>query len=229
MFIGVSHRKPEEIVTSFVNLGFVRPHADIHVIERAVSILLDKFYGNTLEEINSIDPRALALELRELVRENPLQIPAGVAFLGRAVGTLVGVTTSLDPSINLITIFAPYATKLTQGDDGNGGFWDLIQERAVTLGKTLLDLPVVVSAVLRKIDTGRLEGAFQVRELERNIHDLTQVIRRGLALFEAGVLLVCGVLLWGIHQMVWAELSFSGAFLFWLFGGRRIWRRDARW
>lgn len=149
LFVAVAQRREGEIVRAFHRLGFLRPGADLGAVRRAVGLLLDRFYTTDVRELYRIDAKALAAELQELIRKQPFQVPANVAFLGRALSILVGVSTGLDPGLNLVQMFEPYARRLVLSG-GESSLAGEILSRLRTGVLSLLQLPELAAEALQR-------------------------------------------------------------------------------
>ena len=206
LFVAVSNRRAGDIVREFVNLHFVRPGADTGRIRQAVNLILDRFYDQTLEEIHSLDLTELGRELLELVREHPFQIPAQIAFLGRAVGTLVGLTTGLDPDINLIAIFLPYAQTLVVREGGNPV--EMLPQKALRLGAALAALPETLRRTADQINQGEVKVSVnEMNALMRTIREQAAGMRRTGLVIYASALLLAAVFLHVNHEDVWGGVA----------------------
>src|SRR5207245_5107295 len=85
--------------------------ANVSAIERSSSLLREQFHGMTLGEAREMDIPEVVDEIGKLLYGEPFQIPAQFTFIGRAISTLVGVSTGLAPDFNFIDVAAPYARK----------------------------------------------------------------------------------------------------------------------
>jgi predicted unusual protein kinase regulating ubiquinone biosynthesis (AarF/ABC1/UbiB family) len=178
LFVGVSERRPTVIVDSLVALGIVRPEADLRALKARAAYLLERYYAETLTDVRQLDIDSLLHDLEQLVREEPIQFPAAFAFLGRAIGMLVGLAESLDPSVNLIDLFRPYASRFVT-DEAGGPIGYLERRVQDWLGATVA-LPPAALRVLRRIDDGDLEtgirwevGQQHLRRIDRRLAELT--------------------------------------------------------
>ena len=111
LFLSFLTRDSETMVEALSHLGFIGKGANTSALERGLSLLLEQFYGLTLGEAREMDIPEVADEIAKLLYGQPFQIPAQFAFTGRAISTLVGVSTGLAPDFNLIEVAVPYARK----------------------------------------------------------------------------------------------------------------------
>jgi len=201
LFVAVATRRAGDITRGLVNLHFIRPGADLGKIRQAVNLILDRFYGYTLEEIRSLDLTELGSEILDLVREHPFQVPASIAFLGRAIGTLVGLTTGLDTGVNLINIFLPYAETLVVGEEGAP--LELLQKKFLQMGGALAALPETIQRVAGQLEQGDLKvSVSEMAGVARAMREQAGWLRRAGLVIYAAALLVTATLLHINHEEV---------------------------
>src|SRR5258708_36546777 len=108
-FLGFLARNSHGLVNALKRLGFIGEGANMASIERAVALMLERYYGISLDEARDLDFPEVGQDIENLLYGQPFQIPAQFAFTGRAVATLSGVATGLAPEFNLIDVALPYA------------------------------------------------------------------------------------------------------------------------
>jgi predicted unusual protein kinase regulating ubiquinone biosynthesis (AarF/ABC1/UbiB family) len=121
----------------------------------------------TLGEVRELDYPEVAEEIGKLLYGQPFQIPAQYAFLGRAVSTLVGVSTGLAPEFDFIECATPYARKfLGLNLESMRQTTQQFLSQMVQAVSTLLRLPRSLERILTKLEAGQLEmriaGEFDV-------------------------------------------------------------------
>ena len=167
LFLSVVTRDSETMVQALSQLGFIGKGANLATLESGLRSLLEQFYGLTLGEVRELDYPEVAEEIGKLLYGQPFQIPAQYAFLGRAVSTLMGVSTGLAPDFNFIECATPYARKFLgiNLESLRLTTQQLLSQmlQAVT---TLLRLPRSMERILTKLEAGQLEiriaGEFDV-------------------------------------------------------------------
>lgn len=190
LFLAVTHRSADEIVEAFADLGFIRPRAELGPIRRATAYMLDHFFESSLGDLYKLDLRGLGHDLTELVRKHPFQVPASVTLLGRALGTLHGVATGLNPDLNLVEIFLPFAKRMVEHDEN--GIWGLIRDRARSWGEAFVEGPPLFYAFLHRLESGRFRIPLEDEALVRELGGIAVAIRRlttvllGLGVFLGG-------------------------------------------
>ncbi len=158
IFLSLVTQNAHLMVTSLVKLGFVGEGANLSSVERAMSLVLEQYMGITLGQMRSLDMRDVGQDVENLLYGQPFQIPAQFAFTGRAIGTLLGVSTGLSPEFNFLEVATPYAQRFI-GLDAKG-VGDTAQEvltQLLNTSRTLLALPGEFEKLISKIDTGQVE------------------------------------------------------------------------
>ncbi len=175
LFVAISERNAGSLVDSLDNLGMIRPEANRAQIRRQVSYLLDRYYAETLDQLRGLDIPSLLRDFESLLRSQPIQVPGEFAFLGRAIAILVGLATGLDPDINLVELFAPYAKRFVTED--HGGTVGYARQRIERWGQTIITLPELSNRILRQVESGDLEGKINWDQGAERLHRLTGAVR----------------------------------------------------
>lgn len=81
----------------YERLNMITPKTDIDNLQKDVNNFIEKYYNRRLEEI---DLRDLVLNVIDIVRENHLRLPSGIAYLGKTAINLEGTVRGLNPSFN---------------------------------------------------------------------------------------------------------------------------------
>ncbi len=156
LFLSFVTRDSGTMVQALSQLGFIGDGANMAAIERGLSLLLEQFYGMTLGQARDLDIPEVVEDVGKLLYGQPFQIPAQFAFTGRAISTLVGVSTGLAPDFNFIDVAAPYARKF-MGIDAEAvrrAIQQLLRQFVETMN-TLLKMPGSIERILSKLEAGQ--------------------------------------------------------------------------
>jgi predicted unusual protein kinase regulating ubiquinone biosynthesis (AarF/ABC1/UbiB family) len=158
VFLAYITRDSHALVHALSLLGFIDAGANLASIERAMSVLIERYHGMTLGEVSELDISEMLQDVAYLLYGQPFHIPAQFAFTGRAVGTLVGVSTGLAPEFDFIEVAAPYARKFL-GLDAQGAEQILRQlfNQALDTGRAWLALPRSLEQIITRIESGQIE------------------------------------------------------------------------
>ncbi len=158
LFLSFVTRDSHALVSSLSKLGFIGNGANMAALERGVALMMEQYYGMTLGEARDLDIPEVSQDVEQLLYGQPFQVPAQFAFTGRAIGTLIGVSTGLSPDFNFVEVATPYARKFLGLDaEGTGQTIQDILNQVLDTGRILLTLPRSLERVITKIETGQIE------------------------------------------------------------------------
>ncbi|HLQ28992.1 MAG TPA: AarF/ABC1/UbiB kinase family protein [Ktedonobacteraceae bacterium] len=158
LFLSFVGRDSHALVSALGKLGFIGEGANMAAIERGMALMMEQYYGMTLGEARELDIPEVAQDVENLLYGQPFQIPAQFAFTGRAISTLVGVSTGLAPEFNFVEVATPYARKFLGLDaEGAGQTIQDVFNQLLETGRVLLTLPRSLERVITKLETGQVE------------------------------------------------------------------------
>ena len=124
------------------NLGVILPEADRRPIVQATQILFRYTYDRSLREMTSTDVvESVFGEVEHLVRDLPFQMPQDLIYLGRAVSMVSGMTTAINPDINLFETLRPFAQELVARESRQNDWIDRARKELTSAGQILATLP----------------------------------------------------------------------------------------
>ncbi len=158
LFLGFLMRDSHALVDALSRLGFIGEGANMAAIERGMGMMLEQYFGMTLGEARNLDIPDVTQDAGRLLYGQPFQIPAQFAFIGRAIGTLVGVSTGLAPDFNFVDVATPYARRFL-GLDSEGARQTIqsVLNQLLEAGRILLKLPADLERVITRLETGQIE------------------------------------------------------------------------
>lgn len=199
ILLALALRDAHRLVNAFQRLDFFLPGADLERVEEATTRVMDQFWGMSMEELTQVDygqMQTLALEFRDLLFDLPFQIPQDFIFLGRAVGILSGLATSLDPQFNPWSPVEAYGQRLLRKQQSWPGIQTILETLSGT-ARPLLALPTHLENFLLQADRGRLKTRVSPdRDLQRQLDNAELASRR---------------LFWGV---IFASFLTSGTLLY---------------
>jgi predicted unusual protein kinase regulating ubiquinone biosynthesis (AarF/ABC1/UbiB family) len=158
VFLAYITRDAHSLVHALSQLGFIDEGANLDSIERAMSLMIERYHGMTLAEVSELDLLEIVQDVEYILYEQHIQIPAQFAFTGRAVSILAGISTGLAPEFNFIEVAAPYARKF-MGLDIKGIEQTLRQtfNQLLDAGRVLLKLPRSLEQIITRLESGQIE------------------------------------------------------------------------
>jgi predicted unusual protein kinase regulating ubiquinone biosynthesis (AarF/ABC1/UbiB family) len=178
------------IIEILDELGFIRKGIKKNSLLSIMEYFFDEIiYTVKLEKesMQSIDLSPIVDDLVELVYSQPFNLPIEWAYIGRTIGVLTGIISSLNPEINLYQEFSPYAEKLLKLNldeilsDGS----DIIKHNA----QLLYNLPRKANNLIDDLERGTLKVKVDFEEVDEKIDELKGIVVRtiimGAAFFSA--------------------------------------------
>jgi predicted unusual protein kinase regulating ubiquinone biosynthesis (AarF/ABC1/UbiB family) len=198
-------------------LGFILPGANTRPLQRALHMLIDRYYGLSIREFASIEideMLAMAYELRDVIYEFPFQIPIDFVLLARTMGILEGLCAGLDPDFNGFIVAEPYVQQLMALELAEEGLTERVMTELQGLAGLLWRLPRGLEQLLSQTTRGELEvRAAPTRELERLVERLERAINRLIDMVAFAGFLLAGVYLLNRELWVLGWLFLALAFL----------------
>ncbi|WP_378955690.1 ABC1 kinase family protein [Pelosinus sp. sgz500959] len=172
---GVINSDAEEVSHALQELGFIKPAANLLSLQKAISFFLIAFREMRFEEIGNLQVDDLLEELREFIYSHPFQIPVHYTFLGRAVGTLSGISAGLDPNMNILAIIKPYA-KQVLGQDFSPV--QLVWQKAKKIMLSGVEIPPLLEQTLRDFRSGDVQVKVEMGPVLRQLRFQETLINR---------------------------------------------------
>jgi len=196
MLVSITQHDARGLTEAFDKLGFFLPDVDLERIAEAQEKMLDYLWGRNLLELTRPDPEEmheLGREFQDLLFEFPFQIPQDFIYLGRAMGMLSGLASTLDPVINPWRLIEQYGREIISGQEA----LDFSMKAVSGWLQSLVFLPGQVRRVMAAAESGKLRvQATPDRSLLQRLDKLEKRIRRPNWSVMAGAMLVCGTLLY---------------------------------
>ncbi len=220
--IGLGTRDAHRMVQSYVEADALLPGADLKRLEEAHEVIFDRFWGVGMTQMRNVamnEAPELVREYRDLIYEAPFQFQVDMLFVGRAVGLLSGMSTTLDPHFDPWSETIPFAERLARMEFKD--HWRDWGQELLTQARIVVDLLPKIDKVLTHAQRGSLsyETSFSpnarksLNQLENSVQRLTwAVVSVGLLLtgvilrsaegqdaLNSGVLVAAGVVfLWKV-------------------------------
>lgn len=106
-FFHIVERDVEGLVDDMVRLGFIElSPEDEEKFKPVIRTLFDRYLSMKIGEVNF---KELIFDLAHVIYEFPFRIPASFTYIVRAIMTLEGIGTQVDPNFNFFEVARPYA------------------------------------------------------------------------------------------------------------------------
>lgn len=179
-FIGITTEDAGLIVKGMDTLGFLGEGANHAQIEQAVGLMIGQFSAMPFGQLREVDPSIMLHDVEGLLYDQPLRLPAHLAFFGRALAMLVGLATSLSPHFNLLDATVPYAQQFL-GESALDAIPRLLGARSwsdlgrtltrdgVAMARSVAALPRLAERVLERMERGELRMIIESPHLDPDL------------------------------------------------------------
>jgi predicted unusual protein kinase regulating ubiquinone biosynthesis (AarF/ABC1/UbiB family) len=208
IFLAVIRRDYDEILEALARLGFLSPGSDRSLIRRAIAWTIETFYEMSFAELQAVNPAEVFDQLQDVIYSESVRIPANFAFLGRAVGTLSGLCTALDPSFQFVTVAEPFARELLGQRRGVAGLLDQVVGEARSLATTAYSLPYLTRGALESVQQVELDFRDELAEMVRAVDRLERALRRIVFGLLVAAFLVAGATVFPTHHVLFSIGAF---------------------
>lgn len=223
--IAVATNDPERFVEALDGIGVILPGADRRPIVQAAQILFRHTYDRSLRELTNIDVEGVLDEVEHLIHNMPFQMPQDLIYLGRAVGMLSGLATTLDPDINLFETLRPFAQELIARERRDVDWIGRVRDELGGLAQIAATLPRQMDTYYKAANRGDLQMRVDLSRLERGMRRVERATTRLAGGIVATGLFVGGVLLringFGAEATwAWAAAGLAVLWMLWPRGDR---------
>lgn len=208
IFLAVVRRDYDEILEALARLGFIMPSSDRSLLRRAIAWTIETFYEMSFAELQAVNPAEVFDQLQDVIYSESVRIPANYAFLGRALGTLSGLCTALDPSFQFVTVAEPFARELIGQKRGVAGLVGSVAGEARSLATTVYSLPYLTRGALESVQQGELDFHDELSEMVRAVDRLERAMRRIVFGVLVAAFLVAGAYVFPTHHVLFSVGAF---------------------
>jgi predicted unusual protein kinase regulating ubiquinone biosynthesis (AarF/ABC1/UbiB family) len=225
-------RNLEGVVEAIDQLGFLQPYANRAILTQAIGMIIDRLNGFQLTRGPELD--RFIEDFQDFLHDEPLILKANYLFVGRAIGMLTGVLTTLDPSIDWWNLLKERALPLLNAsatsDERNEGrdfrsrirraaqelfgdsaavLVDVVLAQAQDTGLALIRLPGVMQRVLDRADRGDLMVAVELEPVLARLDRLERLFARLRWTLLFGIALALGIWLHAMRSDIAADLAYA--------------------
>ncbi|MBC03270.1 MAG: hypothetical protein CMJ34_08215 [Phycisphaerae bacterium] len=204
---GVVGNDPDAVTRAAVAIANIDDEdVDMVPLRSDVERMVSRFVGVPLERIdlgNVLD------EFFQALRRHDLLCPPNIVLLIKAMGTIEGVATAVDPSFDLVAFTRPYIERLLKRRFSPRAVARRVRNLGVSLLQLGESLPGDVSSLLRRIRRNRLRiqlDLVAIEDVVAGVEDASE--RLGYAILIASLVMASSILV----------LASNGAGLTWYLG-----------
>jgi predicted unusual protein kinase regulating ubiquinone biosynthesis (AarF/ABC1/UbiB family) len=218
--IAVATNDAERFVESLDRAGIILPGADRRLIVQATEVLFRHTYDRSIRELTNLDVEGIFGEVEHLVRDLPFQMPQDLIYLGRSVGMVAGMATTLDSDINLFETLRPFAQELIAREGHENDWTERVRKELGALAQIAITLPRQMDAYYKAANRGELRMRVDLSRLERGMRRVERATSR-----LAGGIVATGLFLGGVLL----RINGFGVEAFWSWGAAALVALWALW
>ncbi|GAA3404404.1 AarF/ABC1/UbiB kinase family protein [Paenibacillus hodogayensis] len=173
LIIALMRQSTTGIINAVLRMGIVTDEVDMQELRRDVDRLRDKYVGVPLGEISLGEA---VNDLLDVAYRHRIRIPTDFILIGKALVTIEGLVSQLDPGISIVRIAEPFGKRLLleqiRPRKLAAGLWEQLGE----FGELFLHMPKHLKDMMTTLKKGRLEIA--VPDFDKFLRKLDRIINR---------------------------------------------------
>ena len=172
----IVERNPEDAVESLRKMGFILEGADYRILIDIAQSLMDKYRDISPKELKEITIDKIWNEIDGVIKVlDFIQIPNNFILLGRTIGILNGISSRLNPEINIIEIGRPFIKEFLKG--GRREQVELILSELKDTGTKLWRIPSLIDKFLQRANRGDMAVRLSQSDIEKITGQFTSITK----------------------------------------------------
>jgi ubiquinone biosynthesis protein len=172
----IVERDPEDAVDSLRKMEFILEGADYSAIIDIARSLMDKYRNISPKELKELTINDIWDEIDNVIKVlDFIQIPNNFILLGRTIGILNGISSRLNPEINIIEIGKPFIKEFLKG--GTKEQVELALKELKDFGEKLWRIPSLVDDFLQRVNRGDIALRLSRSDLEKITGQFTSLTK----------------------------------------------------
>ncbi|GGD03771.1 ABC transporter [Thalassobacillus devorans] len=142
----------DQVIDALYKMNFLLGNADTERVKKMLRETVDMYLEGDFTKLDATIMNDIMEDIQQFVKNQPIQLPADYAFLGRATSIIIGVLTAVYPQIDLMAWGKPVIREWMSGADSKYGFY---KDIAADTARPLLSLPRALVSFLESGDRDR--------------------------------------------------------------------------
>ena len=208
ILVNIITRNEQKAARAVVRLAGSRDVQRAQRIERDIAELIDRFQS---AEVGDFSFTALLAELIEVLVDEGLTLPADLFLLIKALITIEGVATTLDPEFDLATHVEPFAERLVRDRYSHERVKSRVISAAADYAEMLQSVPGDYYRVVDTLAKGRVRVGLEEQNLDRMSRTILQAVSSLVFALVLGALIIGSALI--VHSGVpplWHDIPVIG-------------------
>ena len=220
---GVATSDLDMVVSAFLRLGNVDDgDVDVRSLRRDMQDFLDQ-YANT--EASQIDMGGVLNSFLTGLRVHHIECPGDLILMIKALTTIEGVATELDPTFDLIAAARPHLERLVRSQYSPSAIKRRLRKAGMQYMELLEEMPGDVQRLVRRVQSDRFRIHLEHRGTERFRQTLEHASRNvALSVIVASFMVASSILILADHGdkglvTIFGVVGFASAFTLTLIAG----------
>jgi predicted unusual protein kinase regulating ubiquinone biosynthesis (AarF/ABC1/UbiB family) len=177
---GIIERNIPRIVKGLETLGFIGPDGDLEPIERMAAFFIDKYRDISPKTLREIGLGVISDDMEQLLSvSSTIQIPNNFILIWRTIGMLNGLSSKLDPNLNIIEIAKPYAMPFIKEEEVD--WTDKLISKGREIAESLLALPSLTEKFLVTANRGEFKTRMSSEDVTGALLRLYRLVFRAVS------------------------------------------------
>ncbi|SIS40965.1 ABC1 kinase family protein [Salimicrobium flavidum] len=205
----------DRIIASLRDMDFLLEGADTEAMKKMMRRMLTMYLSEDMSNLDATVMNEILEDMQDFVKDQPIQLPADYAFLGRAASMILGVLMVVHPKMDIVAWGKPVINEWMTGNQSKFGFYKNIAKET---GQPLLSLP---RALVEYLEDGDKEREWQRTKQQQSLWHHYYFFYAAMTFFIGIMTLFASFLMPASWQAVpvWvfylvAGFSFAGTLLF---------------
>ncbi|MFQ3545188.1 AarF/ABC1/UbiB kinase family protein [Halobacillus rhizosphaerae] len=196
----------DKVIEALREMEFLLQHADTEKMKKLLKQTTKMYLEGDFNKLDAQMITDILEEVQEFVKEQPIQLPADYAFLGRATSIISGVLITVYPQVDLVQWGRPVIKEWMAGDDSN---FSLYKEIAKETARPLLSLP---RALIEYLEDGDKEREWQSHKQQNHLFHQYYLFYALLFffVFTTGGGVIGGTMVYSLPIPLWAGGFIAG-------------------
>ncbi|MGQ9570819.1 MAG: ABC1 kinase family protein [Thermodesulfovibrionales bacterium] len=220
----IVERDPEGAVESLRRMGFILEGADYRSLVDLAQSLMDKYRDITPRELKELTIDHIYKEIENIINIlDFIQIPNNFILLGRTIGILNGISSGLNPEVNIIEIGTPFIKEFLKGSK---------KEQIETILKEVKDtstkiwrIPALMDEFFHRANRGDLIVRMSHSDIEKTTKQFSFITRVMMMVILTVTMAVAALFFEMIEQKTLALLTAGSSVLLGLLSVLKLMRK----
>ncbi len=155
--------------------------------------------------IRDIDFKKILNKLTEIIYTQPITFPTNWVYIGKTMGSIVGLVSSIDPELNILKEIKPYIDKYSVN---NIEFiLKKIYKTATSDIKTLVKLPDRIDDFIYQIESGTINLKVDYSEVLNKLDEFKIFIVRVISMLIFSISVICSFIFFRFQNITYMIIS----------------------